>query len=113
MAETIFPSKLLWRKYAFYNREMVKFIQKDDIDMFLMLRDQLIEVYGEIEAAPKDGYTETEEGKALGAEMHTNLRFLQLAVQRWINDAKHRRVVSDAYGGLGIPDAGAFKDWNG
>lgn len=107
------PTEALWKNYAFYNREMLKFIQLDDVDMFLTLRDKLLIVYEELSATPQDGFLQTPEGKALLREMIQNTRLMQSLAQRWLNGEKQKQSVTRAYDSLGIPGLGGFKDWNG
>lgn len=113
MIENRVSAKELWGKYAFYNREMLKFVQNDDIDMFLTMRDKLLDIYEQLRTAPEDGFLQTPDGKVLLAELIHNTHLIQCAAQSWINGEKQKQSVTRAYGTLGIPGIGRFKDWNG
>lgn len=113
MTENLVSTEALWKKYAFYNREMLKFVQMDDIDMFLTINDRLLDVYEELRLASGDGFLQTPPGKALLAELTNNTHVIQLHVQRWLNGEKQRQSVTHAYNTLGVPHPRAFKGWDG
>lgn len=113
MTENLASTERLWRKYAFYNREMLKFVQMDDIDMFLTLNDKLLGIYEELRTVPADGFLKTPPGKALLTELTNNTRVIQITMQRWLNGEKQKQSVTRAYGTLGVPNPGAFKGWDG
>lgn len=103
----------IWEEYAFFTREMVKFFKKNDVDMFLTLQAEQEELYQKLATIPDDDFAKTPEGKAMMKEVFENLQILKFSVSQWLNDARAKQSVSNAYDNLGKTMGGQLRKWNG
>lgn len=101
----------LWRSYLFLTREMVKFLEKKNLDMFTTLIEQREQTQKQIDA--NGGREAAFDGRdALIAEiMYTN-QLIQLHLRRLQNQLRQNHNRSYAYEGV-TPDSfrGYRADW--
>ena len=86
-----------WQQFLMLTREMRKFIEKDDVDMFLELARQREIVFGWIEELETDDFRFTPEGEALLAELKPLDFDMQQTARRWLNRARRRSESVEAY----------------
>ena len=97
MPDYIEQAKDLWEKYLVLTQEMKKFIDKQDVDMFLSLvpqRDQLIEM---LEELPSKDYLKLEEFKAIGAQIIPLDREIMYKARAWLNKSRRQNSMVKAY----------------
>lgn len=93
-------AKKLWNEYLFLTREMVKFLDKQDFDLFYEImrqREQLQEAI----AGTNDDYKHTPEGREVLVTIRNLNQRITQKLQLSLNQAKYRKTVSSVYDGGG------------
>lgn len=96
----------LWRKFLDLTQEMRKFLAQDDVDMFLELLRQRLELQKMIEQLDNHTYHLTAEGSALIAKIGPVNAEIQYKTQLWLNKTKKTQNMARAYDSLGYESAG-------
>ena len=102
----------LWQDYLFLSREMLKFLERKEHELFFELMSQREAVQQMLDELAKDNFKHTEQGQALFLELRgLNLSITQ-KVQLFLNHAKQKHSASKAYDGYGEAggDAGSRLD---
>lgn len=89
--------KILWEKYFNLTQEMLKFINKQDIDTFISLvpqRDQLIELMEEL---PSKDYLQLEEFKEIGKKIIPMDREIMYKARAWLNKSRRQNSAVRSY----------------
>lgn len=89
--------KILWEKYLMITQEMLKFINKQDVDTFVSLvpqRDKLIEL---LEELPDKQYLRTEEFQAIGKQIIPLDREIMYKARAWLNKSRRQNSMVKAY----------------
>lgn len=95
--EIIEKARVLWQKYLNLTKELLKFINKQDIETFLSLvpqRDQLIEL---LETLPSKEYLKLDEFKAIGTEIIPMDREIMYKARAWLNKSRRQNSAVKAY----------------
>lgn len=106
MEDAALQAKSLWDKFLTVTMEMRKFMEKDDVDMFLSLLEQRLRLQKLIEALPRNEYHFTPEGKEVLAKIAPLNGEIQRRVQRWLNEKKRGQSMARAYDSLGYSTTG-------
>lgn len=96
-SEKLVKARELWGKYFMVTNELLKFIDKQDIDNFIELIDQrqkLIELLNEL---PDTEYRKTEECQALFAKIKPIDMQLLYKSKSWLNKAKRNTMAVKSY----------------
>lgn len=95
--EVIGQARNLWKKYVVLTKEMLKFIDKKDVDTFLTLvpqRSQLIEM---MKALPPNDFRQTDECK----EMIETIKPLDMQImykaRAWLNKSRRQTSTVKSY----------------
>ena len=102
----------LWQDYLFLSREMLKFLERKEHELFLELMSQREKVQQMLDELVNDDFKHTKQGQVLFLELRgLNLGITQ-KVQLFLNHAKQKHSVSKAYDGYGDAsgDAGSRLD---
>lgn len=99
-------ARKLWEKFLRLTQEMLRFLEKENIDMFLELLTQRLALQKNIEALSNDTYHLTPEGKALIAQINPLNRQIQYRTQLWLNTTKRNQTMARAYDSLGYSATG-------
>lgn len=89
--------KILWEKYFNLTQEMLKFINKQDVDTFMSLvpqRDQLIELMEEL---PSKDYLQLEEFKEIGKKIIPMDREIMYKARAWLNKSRRQNSAVRSY----------------
>ncbi len=105
-------SAVLWNRFLMLTQEMQKFIMKDDVDMFLSLLEQRINLQKEIEKLGVTGFEQSEAGQVLGEKIKALCIDIQCKSQIWLNRAKGQERKVSAYGSLGYGNNHAGVNFN-
>lgn len=95
--EIISTARTLWEKYLDLTREMLKFINQQDVDTFLELvpqRDRLIDL---LEELPSKEYLQLEEFKEIGKQIIPMDREIMYKARAWLNKSRRQNSVVKAY----------------
>ena len=90
-------AKILWEKYLNLTQELLKFINKQDIETFLQLvpqRDRLIELMEEL---PSKDYLQLEEFKEIGKKIIPMDREIMYKARAWLNKSRRQNSVVKSY----------------
>lgn len=102
MEEKNMTAEVLWGKFLVITQEMLKFIEKKDIDMFLSLLDQRLKLQGKIEKLKDKSYHLTPAGKQVIQQINTLNEKIQVLVQKWVNNSRQQQHIAKAYDNYGI-----------
>lgn len=91
----------LWQDYLFLSREMLKFIDKKDYDLFFELMRQREVVQQALDELEYDDFKRTEQGRGSLAEIRVLNSSIMQKMQLFLNNARHKKSVSNAYDGSG------------
>ena len=95
--EVIVRARELWQKYRVLTGELLKFIDKQDIDTFMEIvpqRDVLIE---QMKALPPNGFRQTEECKAMIEEIKLIDQQVMYKARAWLNKSRRQNQAVQSY----------------
>ncbi len=92
-------AKELWLDYHFLTKEMLKFLDKKDMDLFYNLMDQRERLQVMINEIDDDGFKTSAQGQELLVEIGQDSQLLHHTLQFQINAGKRQHQVAGAYGG--------------
>lgn len=101
MADNIQKARELWEKYFMLTGELMKFIDKEDIDTFVELVDQRQKLLEMAEALPDTEYRQTEECKELFAKIKPMDMQTIYKAKSWLNKSKRNTMTVKAYDSTG------------
>lgn len=94
MAGTV---KALWVDYLFLTREMAKFLDRRDFDMFDEIMKQRENVQTNIDAAADNEFAGSQEGRQLLLQVKQQEELIKVKLSLLLNSAKQEQTVSQAY----------------
>ena len=103
MPEKMSPEKVtaearkLWQTYLSLTHELLKFIDKKDIDMFLSLVPQRTQLIEKLEALPSHEYRQLDEFKAIAEEIKPLDKEIMYKARAWLNKSKRQNSVVRSY----------------
>lgn len=104
--------RVKWQDYLFLTEEMKKFLQKNELDMFLSLLDQREAIQKEIQTAKEDHpFYVSPEGRALLCNIQQANHAMMMAFQMVFNGLRKRENISNAYEGM-VSFTGTFLNRN-
>jgi len=89
----------LWLDYHFLTKEMVKFLDKQEMDLFYELMNQRERLQGMIDQATDGEFRNSAEGQRLLFEIQSDSNLITHTLQFQVNIGKRQHQVSEAYGG--------------
>ncbi|AFM01814.1 hypothetical protein Desde_3532 [Desulfitobacterium dehalogenans ATCC 51507] len=89
----------LWQDYLFLTKEMLKFLDKKDMELFHDLMSQRERMQTLIEETPDQGFRSSPEGRKLLTEIQGEDQILMSHFQATHSKAKHHHQVAEAYSG--------------
>lgn len=108
MTEQVKSADSLWQDYAFLTREILKFVQRKDLDMVLELLEQRAKLQLSLEQMLDQTFKTSPAGQALLEQLRQQNQLITNMLQRNYNLAKHNRQISNSYDQLGIVTAGSY-----
>lgn len=100
--EAFKQAKLLWNKYFLLTQELLKFIDKQDIDTFVDIvsqRDRLIE---KMKSLPKNDFRETDECKNLIENIKPLDMQIMYKARTWLNKSRRQNSAVKSYDLTGV-----------
>jgi len=91
-------AQALWQEYHFLTKEMLKFLTKQDMELFYNLMNQREHLQRLIERAPDDGFKVSPAGRNLLREIRQDSQAIIEAMQIRMGSSKRQHQVSKAYG---------------
>ena len=95
--EVISEAKDLWQTYLSLTKELLKFINKQEIDTFLELIPQRTELIVKIEALPSKDYRQLDEFKKIAEEIKTLDKEVMYKARAWLNKSRRQNNVVRSY----------------
>ena len=90
-------ARKIWQTYLTLTREMLKFIDKKDIDTFLTLVPQRSQLIEKDSALPSHEYRQLDEFKALAEEIKPLDREIMYKARAWLNKSRRQNSVVRSY----------------
>lgn len=87
----------LWQDYRFLTKEMMKFLAKQDMDLFYELLNQRERLQTLIDQTADDGFKVSPAGKNLLTEIQQDCQTIIQNLQMRLNTSKRQHQVSEAY----------------
>ena len=87
----------LWRTYLSLTKELLKFIDKQDIDTFLELVPQRTQLIEKIEALPSKDYRKLEEFKKIAEEIKPLDKEIMYKAKAWLNKSRRQNSMVKSY----------------
>lgn len=87
----------LWKTYLSLTKELLKFINKQDIDTFLSLVPQRTQLIEKIEALPSKDYRQLAEFRAIAEEIKPLDKEIMYKARAWLNKSRRQNTVVRSY----------------
>ena len=87
----------LWKTYLSLTKELLKFINKQDIDTFISLVPQRTQLIEKIEALPSKDYRQLAEFKAIAEEIKPLDKEIMYKARAWLNKSRRQNTVVRSY----------------
>lgn len=97
MADLIEQARDYWNRYYMVTTELLKFIDKQDIDEFLELVDQRKKLGEMLEALPDTEYRKTAECQALFEKIKPLDMQIIYKAKSWLNKSKKKNMAVKSY----------------
>ena len=98
--------KILWDKYYMVTTELLKFIDKENIDEFLELVNQRTKLFEQLEAAGNTTYRQTGEYQALVSKIKPLDMQIIYKAKTWLNKSKKQNTAVKSYDLTGVTPLG-------
>ena len=89
--------KELWDKYYVITTELLKFINKQDIDEFLHLVDQRTKIFDMLQQFDDQEYRQTEEWKNLAEKIKPMDMQIIYKAKSWLNKSRRKTLTVKSY----------------
>lgn len=87
----------LWQRYLMLTRELLKFIDKQDIDTFLAIVPQRGDLIEKMKALPENQFRETQECKDMIEEIKPLDMQIIYKARSWLNKSRRQNSAVRAY----------------
>ena len=91
-------AEALWQDYRFLTKEMVKFLAKQDMELFNNLLNQRERLQTIIDQTADEGFKVSPQGRSLLSEIQQVNQDITSNMQLLLNRSKRQHQVSEAYG---------------
>jgi len=98
-------AQALWQDYLFLTKEMLKFIDKQDMELFYELMDQREQLQTIIDETPDEGFKLSPKGLSLLTEVQKDNQVIFHDLQFKHSRAKRHQQVSEVYSSAGNASA--------
>lgn len=97
MADNMQEARVIWGKYFMLTNELLKLINRQDIDNFIELVDQREKLLKMAEALPDTEYRKSEECKALFEKIKPIDMQLIYKAKSWLNKSRRNNMAVRSY----------------
>ena len=91
------PAEALWQDYRFLTKEMIKFLAKQDMDLFYELMNQREMLQTIINQTADNDFKVSPEGRSLLSEIQQDSQDIIHNLQIRLGSSKRQHQVSEAY----------------
>ena len=102
--EVLSQARALWQKYFTLSKELFKFSDQTDSDIFVDLVDQRGRLIEKIQALPENNYRESEECKAMIAQMIPMDKQIIYKARAWLNKSRRQNSTVRSYDLIGAAE---------
>ena len=102
--EILNQARTLWQKYFALTKELFKFSDKTDSDLFVDIVDQRERLIEKIKALPENNYRESEECKAMIAQMIPMDKQIIYKARAWLNKSRRQNNTVRSYDLVGAAE---------
>ena len=99
--ETLKEARTLWQKYFALTKELLKFSDQRDSDLFVGLVDQREQIVNKIKSLPKNNYRESEECQALIKQIIPMDNQIIYRARSWLNKSRRQNNTVRSYDLIG------------
>ena len=96
-AETIRQARDLWQRYLELTKELMKFLDKQDIDTFMELVPQRGTLIERMKALPANNFRQTEECQGMIEEIKSMDQQIMYKARAWLNRSRRQNQTVQAY----------------
>ena len=93
-------AEALWMDYRFLTKEILKFLVKQDMDLFYNLLNQREQLQAIIDGTADEGFRVSPSGRRLLSEIQQVNQDIANNMQLLLNSTKRQHQVSEAYGAV-------------
>lgn len=95
--EVLKQARILWQKYFTLTKELLKFSDQKDSELFIELVDQRQRLIEKMKALPKNDYRESEECKKLIEQIVPMDRQIIYRAKAWLNKSRRQNSAVRSY----------------
>lgn len=95
--ETMAEARALWQRYLVLTKELLKFIDRQDIDTFLAIVPQRGDIIEQMKALPPNGFRETQECKDMVEEIKPLDMQIIYKARSWLNKSRRQNSAVRSY----------------
>ena len=95
--ETLKEARKLWQKYLALTKELLKFSDQRDSELFVELVDQRGQLVDKIKSLPKNNYRESEECQALIKQIIPMDNQIIYRARSWLNKSRRQNNTVRSY----------------
>ena len=95
--EIIHTAKNLWSNYLSLTQELMKFIDRQDIDTFMMIVEHRQNLIKKIEELPSKDYRKLKEFKEIADKIQPMDREIMYKARGWLNKSRRQNSVVRSY----------------
>lgn len=98
----------LWEKYLVVTKELLKFIDEEEIDTFLDLVDQRQRLMEMLQVLPDHEYARSPDGVALRKQIEPMDMQIMYKARSWLNKSKRNNTTVRGYDSFGLASSSMF-----
>lgn len=101
----------MWQDYLFLTKEMVRFLEEEEFDLFNELLNQRETLQKQLETVKEQGFHHSPEGKQVLIELRQLNKQMVFKLRYLLNRAEKHRKIGNAYEGIFSSFASNKLDW--
>lgn len=94
---TLAQARILWQKYLALTKELLKFSDQSDSELFMDLVDQREKLIEQLESLPKNDYRASEECKAIVEQIIPMDKQIIYRARAWLNKSRRQNSAVRSY----------------
>ena len=95
--ETLKQARILWQKYFALTKELLKFSDQRDSELFMELVDQRGRLIEKMQALPENNYRESEECKQMIEQIIPMDKQIMYRAKAWLNKSRRQNSAVRSY----------------
>lgn len=103
-----FSEKEIWEKYLELTKDLLKFIDQEEVDTFLDLVDQRQQLMEMLQSLPDHEFARSSEGVALREQIKPMDMQIMYKARSWLNKSKRNNTTVRGYDSFGLASSSMF-----